>query len=77
MRGLIKMFTAIAVIYPLIANAGVLYLELPEDITIEIAQNPTPEQDEMIDSFILNELNRIDSEGADRIVIVTKNGVVL
>ena len=73
----ISTFIILTFICPILANAGVLYLEVPDDISVEIAQNPTPEQDEMIDNFILSELNRIDSEGADRVVVLTKDGDVI
>ncbi len=56
------------------SGASVLYLELPEGITIEMIQSPTTNDIDIIDEFIISELNRIDKEVADRVVILTKDG---
>ncbi|MCP4230217.1 MAG: T9SS type A sorting domain-containing protein, partial [bacterium] len=65
--------TLVIVVTVVSANAGVIYLELPEEITVEMVRYPTIEDTELIRDFVIEEVNNIDGEEADRVVILTKN----
>jgi hypothetical protein len=67
---LLAVFTGLAVnVY-----GGILYLEVPEDVTAEMVRNPSAEDEAVIENFVISEVNKVDKGWADRVVILTKEG---
>jgi len=66
--------TAIYVISAVNGFAGILYLEVPENITAEMVRNPSGREEAFIEDFVISEVNKIDKDWVDRVVWLTKDG---